>query len=84
MPAIVSSLSVAVCLFLLAQPVGAENHSNDTAKVESPAACSRVDYETPDSAAMREAAESTTTATPDEASASGRSAPPIDSTNDRV
>jgi hypothetical protein len=64
MPAIASSLSVAICLFLLTQPVGAENHSNDSAKVESPAACSRVNYETPDSAAMRETAESTTTAPP--------------------
>jgi hypothetical protein len=64
MPAIVSSLSVAVCLFLLTQPVGAENHSNDSAKAESPAACSRVDYKTPDSAAMRKAAESTTTTPP--------------------
>ena len=60
----VSGLSAAACLLLLASPAGARGGLGNPAGAESPAACSQVDYGTPDSVATRESAGSTITEAP--------------------
>jgi hypothetical protein len=63
-PIIVSGLSVAVCLLLLASPAGAQGSLGDSPEAESPAACSQVDYGTPAAVAKLEAAGSALTDPP--------------------
>jgi hypothetical protein len=59
--AFVAGLSAAACLLVLASPGGARGSVGNSAEAESPAACSQVDYGTPNPAAMRESAGSTIT-----------------------
>ena len=63
-PSIVLVLSAAACLLLLASAGGVQSSVGDPLKPESPAACSQVDYGTPDSVAVREAPGSTVTEPP--------------------
>ncbi len=60
----VAGLSAAACLLLLASPGGARGGVGDPPEAESPAACSQVDYGTPDSVTAREANGSAVTEPP--------------------
>jgi hypothetical protein len=61
---IVLVLSAAACLLMIASPGGVRGSVENPAEAESPAACSQVDYGTPDSVAAREATGSTVTEPP--------------------
>ena len=63
-PLIVLALSLAVFLLSLPAAVGVRGSVGNPPEAESPAACSQVDYGTPDSAASGEAAGSTVTGPP--------------------
>jgi hypothetical protein len=56
MSTLVSSLSLAACLFALASAAGAQGSLDERAKAESPAACSSVDYGSSAPDAKRESA----------------------------
>ena len=60
----VAGLSAAACLLLLASPGGARGGVGDPPEAESSAACSQVDYGTPDSVTAREANGSAVTEPP--------------------